>query len=95
MKQDQPKAYTWVFTDGTKIILRTDENEITAAELEYLQRLDQRDANDRRRYRRHNVGLESTSVYSEKSYLWMDTHGTALQQKGSQECWCTGSIRAH
>ena len=74
MKQDQPKAYTWVFTDGTKIILRTDENEITVAELEYLQRLDQRDANDRRRYRRHNVGLESTSVYSEKSYLWMDTH---------------------
>ena len=74
MKQDQPKAYAWVFSDGTKITLRTDANGITAAELECLRRLDQQDANDSRRYRRHNVSLESASVYSEKSYLWLDTH---------------------
>ncbi|MDD3401710.1 MAG: hypothetical protein PHT58_08840 [Eubacteriales bacterium] len=74
MKQDQPKAYTWVFTEGAKIILRTDEDGIVDSDLDHLRKLDQWDANDSRRYRRHNVSLESASVYSEKSYLWMDTH---------------------
>jgi RNA polymerase sigma factor (sigma-70 family) len=74
MKQDHSKAYTWVFTDGAKITLRNDENEITAAELEYLQRLNQRDANDNRRYRRHNVSLESLAENVDKSIVFIDVH---------------------
>lgn len=90
MKQDHHKAYDWVYSDGTKITLRTDENEITADELEHLRRLDQQDANDSRRYRRHNVSLESASVYSERSYLWLDTHANfedSLLDRLEEQYW--------
>ena len=74
MKQHQNKAYAWIFTDGDKFILQSDENGVTDSYLDLLCQIDQRDANDRRRYRRHNVSLEFKSLYSEKSFLWMDTH---------------------
>ena len=73
MKQDYHKAYDWVYSDGTKITLKIDENEITADELEYLRRLDQQDANESRRYRRHNVSLDSLIECNDKSHLFMDT----------------------
>ena len=73
MKQDHHRAYDWVYSDGTKITLRTDEDGITAAELENLRRLDQQDANDSRRYRRHNVSLDSLIECNDKSHLFMDT----------------------
>ena len=72
MKQDQPKAYTWVFTDGAKIILRTVDNGITESDLDLLCQIDQRDANDRQRYRRHNISLESFVDSIDRSLLLMD-----------------------
>lgn len=72
MKQDQHKAYAWVFSDGTKSILQTDT--FTTAELEYVQELDRLEINNARRYRRHNVSLESLIECNDKSLLFMDTH---------------------
>jgi len=71
MKQGHHKAYAWVFSDGTKSILQTDK--FTTAELEYVQELDRLDTNNARRYRRHNVSLESLIECNDKSLLFMDT----------------------
>ena len=74
MKQHQNKAYAWIFTDGDKFILQSDENGVTDSDLDLLCQIDQRDANDRRRYRRHNISLESTAMSVDKSLLHMDFH---------------------